>query len=501
MSIRAVKRHVTATPTMEGAGVHLRRAFGFGETEDVDPFLLLDDFRNDVPDDYLKGFPWHPHRGIETITYVLAGTVDHADSLGNAGSIAAGDVQWMTAGRGIVHQEMPHGDPQGRMHGFQLWANLPKAQKMTDPRYQEVKAADVTEVTDDDGTRARVISGEFWGQRGPVEGVAASPQYVESVVPPGVERTIPVERSRNAFAYVFEGSGKFRDASAPRAVATDQVTAGGLLDDDSATYGTDVANRSLTVFDAGDEIRAARRRARHALPAGLGGADPRADRLVRTGGDEHAGGDPPGVRRAAQRHLPRPALTRGYTAPGADDLAQRAGHVLDQRVDLGGVGAEAQHAHPAQIAAAGHGAGDHHPAAGRHPGHQRPGGGVLVGQRRARPGDMEREQRQIGRGVDHDAGQRGDARERVEREPALLGNRLAERRRAEQLHAQPHAQARGSRATDRGRAGSGRRSHRDAASPAGSRPWPRARPAAPRRRAPAARRCHRAGTSPCADRA
>ena len=150
---------------------------------------------------------------------------------------------------------MPHGDPQGRMHGFQLWANLPKAQKMTDPRYQEVKAADVTEVTDDDGTRARVISGEFWGQRGPVEGVAASPQYVDIWVPPGVERSIPVERSRNAFAYVFEGSGTFRDASAPRAVATDRVTAGGLLDDDSAAYGTDVANRSLTVFDAGDEIR------------------------------------------------------------------------------------------------------------------------------------------------------------------------------------------------------------------------------------------------------
>jgi len=255
MSIRAVKRHLTSTPTMEGAGVSLRRAFGFGETGDFDPFLLLDDFRNDVPADYLKGFPWHPHRGIETITYVLAGTVDHADSLGNAGSIGAGDVQWMTAGRGIVHQEMPHGDPHGRMHGFQLWANLPAAQKMTAPRYQEVKAADVSEVTDDDGTRARIISGEFWGRRGPVEGIAASPQYVDVWVPPGVERAIPVERSRNVFAYVFEGSGAFKDASAPRPVATDQVTAGGLLDDDSASYATDVANRSLVVFDSGDEIR------------------------------------------------------------------------------------------------------------------------------------------------------------------------------------------------------------------------------------------------------
>jgi len=255
MSIRPVKRHVTSLPTLEGAGVHLRRAFGFGETEDVDPFLLLDDFRNDVPDDYLAGFPWHPHRGIETITYVLAGTVDHADSLGNTGAIGPGDVQWMTAGRGIVHQEMPHGDPQGRMHGFQLWANLPRAQKMTAPRYQEVASTDVTEVTDDDGTKVRVIAGEFWGRRGPVDGVAADPQFVDITLPPNVERTIPVVRSKNVFAYVFDGDGRFRDASAPRPVVTDVVTEGGLLDDDSATPGTDVANRSLTVFDTGDEIR------------------------------------------------------------------------------------------------------------------------------------------------------------------------------------------------------------------------------------------------------
>ena len=184
MSIRPVKHRVTAAPAIEGAGVHLRRAFGFGDTDEYDPFLLLDDFRNDVPDDYLKGFPWHPHRGIETITYVLAGTVDHADSLGNAGAIGPGDVQWMTAGRGIVHQEMPHGDATGRMHGFQLWANLPAAQKMTAPRYQEVASPGITEVTDDDGTRVRVICGEFWGRQGPVEGVAAQPQYLDIWVPP-----------------------------------------------------------------------------------------------------------------------------------------------------------------------------------------------------------------------------------------------------------------------------------------------------------------------------
>jgi quercetin 2,3-dioxygenase len=147
VSIRPVKRLAKSKPTLEGAGVHLHRAFGFGKTSDFDPFLLLDDFRNDIPDDYLAGFPWHPHRGIETITYVLAGEVEHGDSMGNKGSIGAGDVQWMTAGSGIIHQEMPKGDSAGRMHGFQLWANLPAALKMTTPRYQEVKSADIPIIT------------------------------------------------------------------------------------------------------------------------------------------------------------------------------------------------------------------------------------------------------------------------------------------------------------------------------------------------------------------
>jgi hypothetical protein len=173
MSIRPVKRLIQSKPTLEGAGVHLRRAFGFGNTSDFDPFLLLDDFRNDVPREYLAGFPWHPHRGIETVTYVLAGTVDHGDSMGNRGAIAAGDIQWMTAGSGIIHQEMPKGDPQGRMHGFQLWANLPAALKMTAPRYQEVKAPDIPLITDDDGTAVRIVCGTFWGKKGPVDGVAA----------------------------------------------------------------------------------------------------------------------------------------------------------------------------------------------------------------------------------------------------------------------------------------------------------------------------------------
>ena len=179
MSIRPVKRLVSATPHTEGAGVKLRRAFGFGDTSEFDPFLLFDDFRNDNPDEYLTGFPWHPHRGIETITYVLAGQVDHGDSLGNSGTLADGDVQWMTAGRGILHQEMPRGDAKGRMHGFQLWANLPSSLKMTAPRYQDVKGADVTEVVDDDETKVRVVCGSFWGKRGPVEGIAADPTYID----------------------------------------------------------------------------------------------------------------------------------------------------------------------------------------------------------------------------------------------------------------------------------------------------------------------------------
>jgi redox-sensitive bicupin YhaK (pirin superfamily) len=254
MSIRPVKRIIESKPTMEGAGVRLRRAFGFGDTEEYDPFLLLDDFRNENPNDYLAGFPWHPHRGIETITYVLAGTVSHGDSLGNSGSLGSGDVQWMTAGRGIMHQEMPQGDAKGRMHGFQLWANLPSALKMTKPRYQDILAKDIPEITDDDGTHVRVVVGDFWGKKGPVEGVAAEPRYLDVWVPPGKKKSLKVERGAHAFAYVFEGDGKFRDASAPRAIETEQVgpivTAGEVkrVQDDFAQ------DRNLVLFGSGDEI-------------------------------------------------------------------------------------------------------------------------------------------------------------------------------------------------------------------------------------------------------
>jgi len=249
MSIRPVKQIVQSQATLEGAGVKLHRAFGFGKTEEFDPFLLFDDFRNDRPDDYSAGFPWHPHRGIETITYVLAGTVAHGDSLGNSGSLGAGDVQWMTAGSGILHQEMPQGDERGRMHGFQLWANLPASLKMTTPRYQDVLAAEIPNVVDDDGTRIRVICGEFWGKRGPVDGTAADPRYLDIFVPAGKSKTLRVETDRHAFAYVFEGSGSFAGASGPIGVLTEEDTPNG------ATLVRETAgNRSLVLFDRGDEV-------------------------------------------------------------------------------------------------------------------------------------------------------------------------------------------------------------------------------------------------------
>ena len=248
MSLRPVKRLIKAKPAIEGAGVHLRRAFGFGNTSDFDPFLLLDDFRNDIPAEYLKGFPWHPHRGIETITYVLAGNVEHGDSMGNRGTIGAGDVQWMTAGSGIIHQEMPKGDEAGRMHGFQLWANLPSSLKMTAPRYQEVKAPDIPGITDDDGTYVRIVCGSFWGRTGPVDGIAVEPTYLDVSVPPGRRKTLPVETTRHAFAYVFSGSGKFCNASGPLEVPTESAE---WLD---LTPPAAAENRSLVLFDRGDEV-------------------------------------------------------------------------------------------------------------------------------------------------------------------------------------------------------------------------------------------------------
>lgn len=249
MSIRPTVELRKAMPTMEGAGVKLHRAFGFQDPTELDPFLLFDDFRNDRPEDFLRGFPWHPHRGIETITYVLQGTVEHGDSLGNAGTLGAGDVQWMTAGSGILHQEMPKGNIAGQMHGFQLWANLPSSLKMTAPRYQDVKGKDIPEIIDDDGTWVKVIVGSFWGKSGPVDGIAADPQYLDIFVPAGVKKTFKIDTYRRAFAYIFNGSGKFADASDPFGVLLEKEVMGEEVNIRDLS-----GNRTLVRFGTGEEV-------------------------------------------------------------------------------------------------------------------------------------------------------------------------------------------------------------------------------------------------------
>lgn len=249
MSIRPIVHETQAMPTMEGAGVHLHRAFGFQNPEQMDPFLLFDDFRNDRPENFYRGFPWHPHRGIETITYVLAGSVDHGDSLGNLGTLRGGDVQWMTAGRGILHQEMPKGNAKGQMHGFQLWANLPSTLKMTDPRYQDVKGREIPEILDDDGTLVKVIVGSFWGKTGPVDGIAADPQFLDIYVPPSTRKVFKIDTYRRAFAYIFEGAGSFRDASCPRGVLLEKEVRGKEVNIRDMS-----GDRTLIQFGTGDEV-------------------------------------------------------------------------------------------------------------------------------------------------------------------------------------------------------------------------------------------------------
>ena len=231
IDIRKIRKMFKGQPTIEGAGVHLKRAFGFDEVPLFDPFLMLDDFRGDKPDQYIKGFPWHPHRGIETITYMLHGEVEHGDSMGNQGLIRPGDVQWMTAGSGIIHQEMPRGDASGRMGGFQLWANLPAAQKMMDPRYRDVKREDIPVVSLKNGVEIRVICGDVAGTKGPVKDIAIDPQYLDVSVPRDSEFIHTVKRGHTAFAYIFEGSGRFDDQK-----------------------GKSAAGGSLVLFSDGDQV-------------------------------------------------------------------------------------------------------------------------------------------------------------------------------------------------------------------------------------------------------
>lgn len=249
MSIRPTLETRQATATLEGAGVKLQRAFGFQDPSELDPFLLFDDFRNERPEDFQRGFPWHPHRGIETITYVLSGSVDHADSLGNTGALGAGDVQWMTAGSGILHQEMPQGNTNGQMHGFQLWLNLPSDLKMTPPRYQDIQASDIPVITDDDGTQVKVIIGSFWGRRGPIDGIAADPQYLDVYVPPNKRKTLKIDTYRRAFAYIFDGTGTFSDAATPQGVRLEKEVMGHEVNIRDLS-----GDRTLVRFGTGDEI-------------------------------------------------------------------------------------------------------------------------------------------------------------------------------------------------------------------------------------------------------
>ena len=207
--IRKIKTRLKGRPTLEGAGVHLKRAFGFNEAPTLDPFLLLDDFHSDNPDHYIKGFPWHPHRGIETITYVLHGDIEHGDSMGNSGVIGAGDVQWMTAGSGVIHQEMPKGSESGLMWGFQLWANLPASQKMMAPRYRDITAADIPEVQLENGVQIKIICGSVGSVEGPVQDIVIEPQYLDISMPAESEYEHPIESDHTAFAYVFGGDGFF----------------------------------------------------------------------------------------------------------------------------------------------------------------------------------------------------------------------------------------------------------------------------------------------------
>ena len=250
MSIRPILNNKISSPVIEGAGVRLDRAFGFGNTSQFDPFLLLDDFRNDNPNDYLKGFPWHPHRGIETITYILKGSVEHKDSLGNSGKLSDGDIQWMTAGSGILHQEMPLGNNKGEMHGFQLWANLPSNLKMTTPNYQDVKSDEIKVIKDNDGTLIKIIIGNYKGYKGIINGIASDPQYFDIYIPPNKIKSFQIPTYNNCFAYVFEGNAKFDYSSKPQGIKIEKT-----INNEEYTIRDMSGNKTLITFDTGNEIK------------------------------------------------------------------------------------------------------------------------------------------------------------------------------------------------------------------------------------------------------
>jgi len=248
-TIRKIRKVLKSKPTIEGAGVHLKRAFGFSEVPQFDPFLMLDDFRSDKPGHYLKGFPWHPHRGIETITYVLTGDVEHGDSLGNKGVIRSGDVQWMTAGSGIIHQEMPKGDARGKMYGFQLWANLPAREKMMKPRYRDVKSGQIPEVKLPGGATIKVIAGEAAGIKGPVRDIVSDPEYLDVTLPANAEFRHPTRRGHTVFAYIIAGQGYFCREKKP---FTYEAEGTNYFDMQRTPFGDD---GTLVMLDDGDEVQ------------------------------------------------------------------------------------------------------------------------------------------------------------------------------------------------------------------------------------------------------
>ncbi len=245
---RKIRKILKSRPTIEGAGVHLKRVFGFSQVPLFDPFLLLDDFRSNNPDHYIKGFPWHPHRGIETITYVLQGDVEHGDSMGNKGLISSGDAQWMTAGSGIIHQEMPQGDPEGVMLGFQLWANLPRSQKMIEPRYRDVKNGQIPEVVLENGVTIKIICGRVGDSSGPVEDIVIAPEYLDVTVPPGTEFIHPTRFGHTVFTYVIGGKGFFCQEKTPFAYEAEGVN---YFDMQREPF---VGDGSVVLFDQGDEL-------------------------------------------------------------------------------------------------------------------------------------------------------------------------------------------------------------------------------------------------------
>ena len=247
--LRHLKKVIESRATVEGDGVHLHRAIGWGEPEEYDPFLLLDDFRSDKPKDYSRGFPWHPHRGIETITYVLKGTVRHKDSIGNSGTIGAGDLQWMTAGSGIYHEEMPEGNDEGAMYGFQLWSNLPAADKMMNPRYRDVKAADIPEIADGNGVRIKVMAGTYGAIQGPIRDIVTDPEYYDISLPAGATHEQTVQKGKTAFAYVIEGSCRYGGEAKPY----DYLVDGKLFQDPGDTLS--FKDKTLIFFTDGDLVR------------------------------------------------------------------------------------------------------------------------------------------------------------------------------------------------------------------------------------------------------